>query len=76
MDAYFDEDMNHGTSRAILLDGRGFFIVITTQLIGQVYDGGTTEAYAILHGLILVDHMDCNRIIVNFDCMVEISTPQ
>ena len=40
-------------------------ITVAKQLIGQVYDADVAEAYAILHGLLLMPRMDCNRVMVN-----------
>jgi hypothetical protein len=39
------------------------------SLVSHVIDAPTVEAYALKEGLMLALHIECNRLIVQSDCM-------
>ena len=69
VDASFDEDMGCGSMGAIIKDSSGGMVVASNNFIAHVVDAPMAEAYALKEGLMLVQHVGCNRIIVQSDCM-------
>ena len=69
VDASFDEDMGCGSMGAIIRDSSGGMVVASNNFIAHVVDAPMAEAYALKEGLMLVQHVGCNQIIVQSDCM-------
>lgn len=56
-----------GATGAVVRDAKGFFLAASSHLLPQVRDVLTAEAFALLHGLQLADHLGCSRVLVNSD---------
>jgi ribonuclease HI len=69
VDASFDEDMGCGSIGAIISDSLGAMVVASNNFISHVVDAPMAEAYALKEGLMLAQHVGCNRVIVQSDCM-------
>jgi hypothetical protein len=69
VDASFDEDMGCGSIGAIIRDSLGAMVVASNIFISHVVDAPMAKAYALKEGLMLAQHVGCNRVIVQSDCI-------
>jgi ribonuclease HI len=68
VDASFDADQLRGTTGAVIRDCKGNFVAACNTKLEFVLDVLSAEAHALKQGLILVQTMGCNRIIISSDC--------
>ena len=74
VDASFDEDVGCGSVGAIIRDSLGRVLVAAHSFIPHVVDAPMAEAYALKEGLMLAQHIGCNRLIIQSDCMEVVET--
>jgi hypothetical protein len=54
---------------AIIRDSHGAMVAATSTYISHLVDAPMAEAYALKEGLMLVQHIGGNRLVVQSDCM-------
>jgi hypothetical protein len=69
VDASYDEDNGCGSTGIIIRDSHGAMVAATSTYISHLVDAPMAEAYALKEGLMLVQHIGGNRLVVQSDCM-------
>jgi ribonuclease HI len=76
IDASFDEDNGCGSMGAIIRNGSGGMIAASNTFIPYLVDAPIAEAFALKEGLMLAQHIEGNRLIVQSDCLEIVQTTE
>ena len=68
-DAAYGEDRGCGSTGVIIRDHSGGMLAAANRYISHVVDAPMAEAFALMDGLMLAQHIGGNRIIIQSDCM-------
>jgi hypothetical protein len=74
VDATFDEDEGCGSVDVVIRDSTGGVLAATHSFMPHLVDAPLTEAYALKEELMLAQHIGCNRLIIQSDCMEVVDT--
>jgi ribonuclease HI len=74
VDAAFNEDEGCGSVGAIIRDCSEGALAAAHSFVPHLIDAPMAEAYALKEGLMLAQHIGCNRLIVQSDCMEVVQT--
>ena len=74
VDAAFNEDEECGSVGDIIRDCSGGALAATHSFVPHVIDAPMAEAYALKEGLMLTQHIGCNRLTVQSDYMEVVET--
>jgi ribonuclease HI len=69
VDVAFDEDEGCGSVGTIISDCTGGVLIASHDFVPHLVDAPMQEAYALREGLMLAQHIGCNQIIIQSDCM-------
>jgi len=69
VDAGYDENGGCGSVGSIIRDCSGGMLIAAHSFVPHLVDAPMAEAYALKEGLMLAQHIGCNRLIVQSDCM-------
>jgi hypothetical protein len=69
VDAGFDENGGCGSVGSIIRDCLGGVLAAIHSFVPHLVDAPMTEAYALKEGLMLAQHIGCNRLIIQSDCI-------
>ena len=73
-DASFKAQSRQGVVSAVLRGHKGGLIAASNEQLEHVADAGTAEAYALRHGLLLVQQLGISKLVVESDCLEVINT--
>ena len=74
VDGAFDTGTGSGSTRVIIRDEKGQWIAAAHSFLPHVIDAPMAEANALKEGLMLAQHIGCNRFIIQTDCMLVVET--
>jgi ribonuclease HI len=69
VDAAFDEDEGCGSVGIVVRDSTGGVLTAAHNFVPHLVDAPMVEAYALKEGLMLAQHIGCNRLIFQSYCM-------
>jgi len=69
VDAGFDENGGCGSADSIIRDCSGSVLAAAHSFVPHLVDAPMAEAYALKEGLMLAQHIRCNQLIIQSDCM-------
>jgi hypothetical protein len=69
VDAAFDEEEGCGSVGAVIRDSMRGVLVAAHSFVPHLIDAPMAKAYALKEGLMLAQHIGCNRLIIQLDCM-------
>jgi hypothetical protein len=69
VDATFEEDGGCGSVDSIIRDSSGGVLAAAHSFVPHLVDAPMAEAYALKEGSMLAQHIGCNRLIIQSDCM-------
>jgi ribonuclease HI len=69
VDAAFNENSGCGSVGSIIRDCSGGVLAAAHSFVPHLVDAPMAEAYALKEGLMLAQHIGCNRLIIQSDCM-------
>ena len=75
VDAAFDFGTGSGSTGVIIRDEKGQWIAAAHSFLPHVIDAPMAEAYALKEGLMLAQHIGCNRFIIQTS-KVPVLTPR
>jgi hypothetical protein len=74
VDAAFDEDEGCGSVGVVIRDSTGGVLAAAHRFVPHLVDAPMAEAYAMKEGLMLAQHIGCNRLIIQSDYMEVVDT--
>jgi hypothetical protein len=74
VDTTFNEEEGCGSVGAIIRDFSGGALAAAHSFVPHFIDAPMAEVYALKEGLMLAQHIGCNRLIVQSDCMKVVQT--
>jgi hypothetical protein len=74
IDASFDEGTGSGSAGVIIRDWMWGAIAASHTFLPYLVDAPMAEAFALKEGLLLAQHVGCNRLIVQSNCMEVVET--
>jgi len=69
VDADFDENGGYNSVGSIIRDCSSGVLAAAHSFVPHLVDAPMVQAYALKEGLMLAQHIGCNRIIIQSDCM-------
>jgi hypothetical protein len=69
VDATFEEDGGCRSVSSIIRDSSGGVLAAAHSFVPHLFDAPMAEAYVLKEGLMLAQHIGCNRLIIQSDCM-------
>lgn len=70
----FDADVGCGSVGAIIRDSTGGVLVAAHSYVPHLVDAPMAKAYALKEGLMRAQHIGCNRLIIQSDCIEVVQT--
>jgi len=69
IDVAFEEDGGCRSVGSIISDSSGGVLAAAHSFVPHLVDAPMAEAYALKEGLMLAQHIGCNRLIIQSDCI-------
>ena len=76
VDASFRPENGSGSTGAVIRYSSGSFIAASRSYFEHVVDAPSAEVMAVKDGLLLAQHIGCNGIIIQSDCLEVVETMQ